>query len=83
LPRVSTGRTSFPGNGVGDGTGVSVGGIGVGVNVAVEGMREAVIVGAGEAVGAMAGSAVQLAINISSKINVIQCFMMSSHWKMM
>jgi len=79
LPSVSIGKTSFPGNGVGDGIGVSVGGIGVDVNVAVGGIGDDVIVGAGEAVGTMAGSAVQLASMTISKNNIIWCFMMSPH----
>jgi len=81
FPRVSIGKTSFPGNGVGDGIGVSVGGIGEGVIVAVGGTGDdvIVIVGTGDAAGTMAGSAVQPAINTSNKINAIRCFMMSPH----
>lgn len=40
----SMGRTTFPGSGVGEGTGVSVGGKGEGVNVAVGGIgKEAAV----------------------------------------
>jgi len=68
----------LPGNGVGDGIGVSVGGIGEGVKVAVGGMGDdvIVIVGTGEIVGTMAGSAVQPVINTSNKVNAIRFFMM-------
>jgi len=80
---VSTGKTSFPGNGVGEGMGVSVGGIGEGVIVAVGGTGEDVRVGTSEAVGIMAGSAVQLVTRTISRINVIRCFMMSPHWRIL
>jgi hypothetical protein len=72
FPRVSTGKTSFPGNGVGEGTRVAVGGIGEGVIVAVGGTGDDIIVGAGEAVGTTTGSAVQPATNTSSKIEAIR-----------
>jgi hypothetical protein len=81
FPNVSTGNTSNPGNGVGEGTRVAVGGIGDGVNVDVGGMGDDVIVGAGDAVGTNAGSAVQPAIRTSSRINAVQCFMMSPLWR--
>jgi len=75
LLSVSTGKTSFPGNGVGEGIGVSAGGIGEGVIVAVGGMGDDVSVGIGEAVGTTAGSAAQPVTKTISKINATWCFM--------
>lgn len=56
---------------------MSVGGIGDGVVVTVGGTGEAVIVGAGEAVGTWAGSAVQPAIMTIIKTNAMRYFMLS------
>ncbi len=71
------GKTSFPGNGVGEGVSVSVGGKDDGGNVAVAGIGDDVIVGSGRAVGIGGGSAEQPAMRMSRRINVMRCFMMS------
>ena len=77
LPSVSMGKTSFPGRGVGEGVSVTVGGKGDGVNVAVAGRGEDVIVGAGDAVGTIGGSAKQPVMKMSRRINVMWRFIMS------
>ena len=76
---MSTGKTSFPGNGVGEGIGVSVGGIGDGVIVAVGGTGDDVSVGIGDAVGTIAGSSVQPAINTTRRIIAMWRFIMLPH----
>jgi len=82
-PEISAGSGNGIGVGIGvrEGTRVSVGGIGEGVKEAVRGTGDevSVIVGTGEVVGIMAGSAVQPVINTTSKINAIRCFMMSPY----
>jgi hypothetical protein len=69
FPNVSTGNTSFPGNGVGEGISVAVGGTGEAVDVAVGGTGDEVIVGRGGGVGVGAGEqpAARMSVRIRTR----------------